>query len=113
MCRAACHPFSCRIPALAPRLACCFSMAGAHVQPPPRRVQERNVDALMACALPFHATPQFVRLVQVGHAETARTRAPHVSRCWTAGMLCVCSHAWPHQLDIGGTRPTVTYGRQV
>lgn len=31
---------------------------------PPRRVHEHNVDALMAAALPYHETPQFVRLVQ-------------------------------------------------
>lgn len=53
------------------RLTCCFSMAGAQVHFPLRRVQERNVDAVMACALPYHATPQFVRLVQVRHAITA------------------------------------------
>jgi len=35
------------------------------------RVHERNVDALMACALPYHSTPQFVRLVQVRHVAGA------------------------------------------
>jgi hypothetical protein len=32
-------------------------------------VHERNVDALMAAALPYHETPQFVRLVQVLRLE--------------------------------------------
>ncbi len=29
------------------------------------RVNERNVDDLMLCALPYHTTNEFVRLVQV------------------------------------------------
>ena len=28
-------------------------------------MHEHNVDELLACALPFHATPQFVRLVHL------------------------------------------------
>lgn len=41
------------------------------------RVQERNVDALMACALPYHATPQFVRLVQVRPGAHCLPASPH------------------------------------
>ncbi|KAK9810295.1 hypothetical protein WJX72_008160 [[Myrmecia] bisecta] len=35
------------------------------------KVQEYNVDSLMACALPYHATHQFVRLVQILHIDNS------------------------------------------
>jgi U3 small nucleolar RNA-associated protein 10 len=37
-----------------------------------RRLHTYNVDAAVACALPYHATPQFVRLVQVLQLEGTR-----------------------------------------
>ena len=39
-----------------------------------RRLHEYNVDAAVTCALPYHATVQFVRLVQVLRVE---------GTCWT------------------------------
>lgn len=34
---------------------------------PACRVQQENVESLMRAALPYHQTPQFVRLVQILH----------------------------------------------
>ncbi len=61
------------------------------------RVHEQHVEALLACALPYHSTLHFVRLVQAMRlqgiwafmAPMQRSGAPMPRRC--AHLL---THAW-------------------
>ncbi len=74
------------------------------------RVNEFNVDALIACGLPYHATNHFVRLVQLLHLDNtcwkflspmqksgaAMPRALLVQRCVNdqASASCISSATW-------------------